>query len=86
MGEVFGVGISDEAQGLIAELELGVAEEGVLGRGGEPSCHLQDGVGRACLDACRQFLGFSFEFGVERFGHDGLLLGKCRPSFQTIPK
>jgi hypothetical protein len=86
LGEVFGVGIGDDAQSLIAEFELGVAEQSVVGGGDESSCHFEDGVSRTCLDACRQLLGLLFEFGAERFGHDGLLLGKSRPSFQTTPK
>lgn len=86
MGEVLGVGIGDDAQGLIAEFEFGVAEQGVVGGDDEPTGHLQDGVCRTRLDAGRQLLGLGFEFGAERFGHGGLLLGKIRPSFRTIPK
>ena len=43
------VGIGDDALGLVAEFELGVAEEGVVGGGDEPSCHFQDGVGDRAL-------------------------------------
>lgn len=75
MGEVLGVGIGDDAQGLIAEFELGVAEERVVGGGDEPTGHLKDGVGRSALDPGREFLGLLFEFGAERFGHHGLRMG-----------
>jgi hypothetical protein len=73
LGEVTGVGIGDDALGLVAECELGVAEEGVVGRGNEPACHLQDGVGGSGLDASGQFLGFRFLFGGQWLGHDDLL-------------
>jgi hypothetical protein len=79
LGEVLGVGIGDDAQGLVTEFELRVAEEGVVGGGDEPPGHLQDGVGGTRLDAGRQLLGLGFEFGAERFGHGGLRLGKIPP-------
>jgi hypothetical protein len=63
LGEVFRVGIGDDALCLVAECELGVAEERVVGSGDEPACHLQDGVGGSGLDACGQFLGPGFQFG-----------------------
>ncbi len=70
---MFGISIGDDALRLIAEGELGVAEEGVVGRGNEPACHLQDGVRGSGLDARGQFLSLRFLFGVKRFGHDDLL-------------
>ncbi len=73
MGEVFVVGIRDQPQRLVAERELGVAEEGLVGGGDEPSGHLQDSLGGSSLDACRQFLGLRFEFGRQRLGHEDLL-------------
>jgi hypothetical protein len=73
LGEVFLVGIGDDAQGLVSERELGVAEEGLVGGRDEPSGHLQDGIGASSLDARGQFLGPGFEFGRQRLGHDDLL-------------
>jgi hypothetical protein len=73
LGEVLGVGTGDDAQRLVAESELGVAEEGLVGGGDESAGHLQDGVGASSLDAGREFLGLRFEFGRQRFGHDDLL-------------
>ena len=70
MGEVFGIGVSDEAKGVIAEGELGVAEEGVVGGGDESSGHVEDGLGGAGTDTGGEFLGAGFEFGRQRFGHD----------------
>jgi hypothetical protein len=73
LGEVFGIGIGDDAPCLIAKGELGVAEEGVVGGGDEPTCHLKDRVGGSGLDAIRQFSGLRFLFGGQRLGHDDLL-------------
>jgi hypothetical protein len=49
LGEVLRVGIGDDALGLIAECELGVTEECVVGGGDQPARHLQDGVGGSGL-------------------------------------
>jgi hypothetical protein len=73
LGEVFGVGIRNDALCLIAERELGVSEERLVGGGNEAACYLQDGVGGSGLDASGQFLSFGFQFGGQRFGHDDLL-------------
>ena len=62
MGEVFRVGIGDYALRLIAQRELGVTEEGVVGGGDEPTCHLEDRVGRPGRDAGGQFLSLRFLF------------------------
>jgi hypothetical protein len=75
LGEVTGVGIGDDALGLIAECKLGVAKECVVGSGDEPPCHLQDGVGASGLDAGGQFLGLGFEFRGQWLGHRDLLPG-----------
>lgn len=64
------VGIGNDAQRLIAECELGVAEEGLVGGGDELACHFEDGIGASGLDARREFLGLRFEFGRQRLGHD----------------
>jgi hypothetical protein len=72
LGEVFAVGIRDDAQRLVPQCELGVAEEGVVGGGDELARHLQDGVGASGLDTGRKFLGLGFEFGRQRLGHDDL--------------
>jgi len=72
LGEVLGVGIGHDALCLITQSELGVAEEGVVGGGDEPTCHLQDGVGGSGLDPRGQFLSLGFPFGVKRFGHGDL--------------
>jgi hypothetical protein len=63
LGEVLGVRIGDDALRLIAEGELGVAEECVVGGGHEPTGHLQNRVGGSGLDARRQVEGFRFQFG-----------------------
>jgi len=70
---VFRISIGDDASCLVAECELGVAKECVVGGGDEPTCPLQNGIGGTGLDARGQFLGLGFPFGVERFGHDDLL-------------
>jgi hypothetical protein len=71
LGEVAGVGIGDDAQGLVAECELGVAEQGRVGSGDQPAGHLQDGGGRPGRDPGGQFLGLGFQLGAERLGHGG---------------
>jgi hypothetical protein len=63
LGEVFGISIGDDALCLIAKRELGVTEEGVVGSGNEPTCHLQNGIRRSGLDASGQLLGLGFLFG-----------------------
>lgn len=73
MGEVFRVSIGDDALGVVTQRELGVSKEGVVGGCDEPTSHLQDGLSRSSLDACRQLLSLGFEFGIERFGHEDLL-------------
>jgi hypothetical protein len=70
---VFRVGIGDDAQRLVAECELGVTEERLVGGGDEASCHFQDGAGGSGLDAGREFLGLGFQFGAEGFRHRDLL-------------
>lgn len=70
-----GVGVGDDAQGVVAEGELGVAEQGVVGGGDEATGHLQDGIGGSDPDACGQFLGLRFQFRGQRLGHDDLLSG-----------
>jgi hypothetical protein len=75
LGEVFRVGIVADAPGLVAQGELGVTEEGLVGGGDQASGHLQDGVGGPGRDPGREFLGPGFQFGAERFGHDDLLPG-----------
>jgi hypothetical protein len=72
LGEVTGVGISDDALCLIAQGELGVSEEGVVGSRDEPTSHLQNRVGTSSLDSRGQLLRSGFEFGIERFGHGDL--------------
>jgi len=73
LGEVLRVGIGDDALCLIAECELGVTEEGVVGGGDQPTGHLQDRVRGSGLNACGQFLSFRFEFGRQWLGHRDLL-------------
>jgi hypothetical protein len=73
LGEVFGVGIGNDAQGLIAECELGVPKEGFVGGGDEPTGHLQDGIGGSGLDPNGQFLGLRFQFRGQRLRHHDLL-------------
>jgi hypothetical protein len=73
LGEVTGVGIGDDAPGLIAECELGVTEECLVGGGNQPACHLQDGARGSGRDAGGQFLSLRFEFGGQRLGHRDLL-------------
>jgi hypothetical protein len=75
LGEVLGVGIGDDAPSLVAQCELGVTEEGVVGGGNQAAGHLQDGIGGTGPDACRQLLGLGFQFGAERRGHGDLLPG-----------
>ena len=75
MGEVLGVGVGDDAPSLVAQCELGVAEEGVVGGGNEPTRHLQNGIGGPDPDAGGEFLSLLFQFGGQRLGHDDLLPG-----------
>lgn len=72
LGEVTGVGVSDDALCLVPQRELGVSKERLVGGGHQPTGHLQDGIGGSGLDTRSQFLGLGFPFGVERFGHDDL--------------
>jgi hypothetical protein len=72
LGEVTSVGIRDDAPGLITQRKLRVTEEGVVGGGNEPTCHLQNGISGSGRDASGQFLSFGFQFGGQRFGHDDL--------------
>lgn len=72
MGEVFGIGLRNDALCLIAECELGVSEERLVGGGNEPARHLKDSVGGSGLDARGQFLGFLFQFGGQWLGHRNL--------------
>jgi len=73
LGEVFGIGIGDDALCLITQGELGVAKECVAGRGHEPTGHLKDRVGGSGFDTSGQFLGFRFLFGGQGLGHEDLL-------------
>ena len=73
MGEVFGISIGDDAVCLVTQSELGVSKEGVVGRGDEPTCHLQDSIGGSGLDACGQGLRLGLQFRIKRFGHNDLL-------------
>jgi hypothetical protein len=70
LGDVFGVGIGNDAQCSVAECELGVTEEGLVGGGDELAGHLQDRIGASGLDTGREFLGLRFEFRRQRLGHD----------------
>jgi hypothetical protein len=83
LGEVTGVGVGHDAPGVVAEGELGVAEEGVVGGGDEGTGHSQDGVGGAGPDAGGQFLGLRFQFGGQRCGHGGLLPAEIPPVTQS---
>ena len=56
------VGVND-ALGLVAQRELGVAKEGLVGGGHKPTCHLKDRVGGSGLDARGQFLSLRFLLG-----------------------
>jgi hypothetical protein len=73
LGEVTGVSIGDDALRSVAQCELGVAKECLVGGGRQPTGHLQDRVGGSGRNACGQFLGFGFQIGIEWFGHDDLL-------------
>jgi hypothetical protein len=72
LGEVLRVGVRDDALCPIAERELGVTEECVVGGGDEPTRHLQDRVGGSGPDAGGQFLSFRFLFGGQWLGHRDL--------------
>ena len=62
----------DDASGL----KFGVAEDVVVAGADEQSCQGQDVAVSTGVDACRQFLGLRFEFGVQRFvQRHGILLG-----------
>jgi hypothetical protein len=63
LGEVLRISIGNEAQRLVAECELGIAEEGIIGGGDEPSGHLQDGLRRSGGDPGGQLLGLGFLVG-----------------------
>jgi hypothetical protein len=75
LGEVTGVGVGDDPLSLLAECELGVAEEGVVGSRDEATRHLHNGVRGSGLDPGSEFLGLGFQFGAERLGHGDLLPG-----------
>jgi hypothetical protein len=67
--------MGDEAEGLVAECELGVPEQGLVGRDHESAGHFQNRVGRSGLDPGGQFLGLGFQFRGQRLGHDDLRSG-----------
>jgi hypothetical protein len=73
LGEVAGISISDDALCLVTQCELGVSKERVVGGRDEPTCHLKDRISGSGRDACGQFLGLGFSFGVKWFGHHDLL-------------
>lgn len=83
---MFRVGIGDEALCLVAKRELGVAEEGAVGGGDEPTSHFEDGVGGSGLDAGREFLGLRFQFGRQRLGHRNLQAGKIHSVIPNYTK
>lgn len=68
--DVFRVSISDGARRLVAKCEFGIAEEGCVGGGDEPTCHLKDRVRGSGLGACGRFLRLRFLFGRQRFGQE----------------
>jgi hypothetical protein len=72
LGEVFRVSIGDDALCLVAQRELGVAEERLVGGCDEPTCHLQNGIGGSGRDPGGQFLCLRFLFRGQRLGHDDL--------------
>jgi hypothetical protein len=67
--------MGDDALCPVAEGELGVTEEGLVGGGDQPAGHLQDGVGGSGRDPGGEFLGLGFQFRAEWLGHDDLLPG-----------
>ncbi len=69
LGAVAGISISDDALCPIAECELGVSKERLVGGGNESACHLQDGVGGSGLDARGQLLSYRFLFVGQRVRH-----------------
>ena len=74
-GEVFGIGIGNDAECLATQCEFGLSEECFVGSGNESTCHIENGVGRSALDLRCEFLSLAFEFGAERFRHDGSCQG-----------
>jgi hypothetical protein len=59
------VGAGGDAVGEVAELQLGVAEEGSIGGGGEGACDLGDEVVGALADGIGEFPGEGFLLGGE---------------------
>lgn len=49
--EALGIGVGDHAEGLVTKGERGVAEEGLVGAGDEPTGHGEDRIGTAAADA-----------------------------------
>ncbi len=63
---MLGISVGNDAKSLVAESELGVSEERVVGGGNEATCHFEDGLGGPGFDSCCEFLGFGFQLRVER--------------------
>jgi hypothetical protein len=75
------VGAGGDEVGEVAELQLGVAEEGGVGSGGEGAGDLGDEVISALAEGVGEFLGEGFLLGGEwGLGHGGLL-GDTRGGF-----
>ena len=67
------VSVGDQTDGLVPQGEFGFAEEGLIGGSHQAAGHLQNRRLGPAPDPSGEFLGFLFQFGFERFGHDGLL-------------
>jgi hypothetical protein len=59
------VGAGGDEVGDVAQLQLGVTEEGGVGGGGEGACDLGDEVVGALADGIGEFLGEGFLLGGE---------------------
>jgi hypothetical protein len=82
---MFGIGIGDDTLCLIAQCELGVAQERLVGSGDETARHLQDRLSGSGRDACGQFLGWASSAGSS--GSDMTTSGRSKfpPTLKATP-
>ena len=83
LSEVGTVGVGEESEKAIADIELGVAEELGVGRGDEKSCDIEESVVGMGLEQVGEDLCLSFLIGREFGGDRGDPRGRC--SWGTNP-
>jgi len=75
--EVGAVGVGEESEKAIADIELGVAEKLGVGRGDEESGDIEESVVGMRLEQIGEDLGLSCLVGLEFGGDHGDPRGRC---------